>query len=283
MTWQLLIIISVVFNSISVLLQRVLLKEETSDPLAFSIIFQLLTGVLIGLFGYSIGQMRFPNITGLITNLILMTFFYAVGNLFVFKALKHTEASKFIIIFSSRALFSVIASSIILKEFLTAKHWLGAVLILSGVLLINFTKKSISFGKKEIFALFAAISFGLANTNDRFLLGSFNVYPYVFLAFIVPALFLFFVRPQAISQMKVFKSRKVFGKMILLCVFYAISAITFFSALQMASNSSRVVVANLVVVVITVILSIIFLKERDAIGRKILGSISSFIGLLLVS
>lgn len=123
-TWQVFIFASVVLTSVATLLQRVLLKDEKSDPVSFSIFFQLLTGLLIGVFGVFFSDMSFPpQWSGVWFNIILMTVLYALGNVFIFKSLKLIEASTFTVIFASRALFTTLASTMLLHEGLTLVRW----------------------------------------------------------------------------------------------------------------------------------------------------------------
>lgn len=179
MSWQLLILISITLYSVSVLLQRIILKEHESQPVAYSIFFQLITGIIIGLVGFLFADMSLPgNLAKLLPNLILMTFLYGFANFFIFKSLKQTEASKFTIVFATRAFFTVLASSLLLRESLTQIQFFGAILIFSGVILINLKSSRFSLDKGSLLALLAAITFGTANTNDRYLLGFFNVYPF---------------------------------------------------------------------------------------------------------
>ena len=284
MSWQILIGISVFLYSISVLLQRVILKENQSRPIAYSIFFQLLVGIIIGIIGFIFSDMAMPpNLNSLFLNLTLMTFLYGFSNVFVFKSLKQTEASKFTIVFATRAFFTVLASSLVLKEFLTTTQFLGALLIFTGVVLVNLKSSRLSLDKGSIYALLGAVAFGIANTNDRYLLGSFNIYPYITVAFIAPAFLMSFIYPKELKHIKLFLGIKVFKKIIILSLFYAFSAITFFAALQKSINSSQVATVNLTSVIITVILSVFFLKERENLKKKILGSLLSFLGLLLIS
>jgi len=279
-----LILVSVILYSISVLLQRVILKENESQPIAYSMFFQLLVGIVIGITGSLFADMSLPsNLTPLFWNLLLMTFLYAFANVFIFKSLKLTEASKFTIVFATRAFFTVFASSLLLKEFLTGSQFLGALLIFSGVVLINLKSSKFSLDKGSLFALLGALAFGLANTNDRYLLKSFNIYPYITLAFIAPFFLMTVIYPKELKHLKLFLGKTVLKKVLLLSVIYAFSAISFFAALQISNNSSRVASANLTSVIITVILSALFLKERESLSKKIAGAVLSFIGLLLLA
>ena len=71
--------------------------------------------------------------------------------------------------------------------------------------------------------------------------------------------------------------------MLLLCLLYGLAAVSFFAALQASPNSSQIFTINAFGAVITVALSIIILKERDYLVRKLIGAIVSLSGLLLVN
>ena len=283
MTWQVLISISVVLFSVATLLQRVLLREDKSDPMIYLVFFQVSTGFMLGVFGLLFKQLSFPNIKPLLPNLFLMMTLNGVGAISQFKALKYVEASRYAVIFSVRVFVTILASSFILKEGLSGVQWLGTFLIVVGVLLANIQSAKLSFSKKEGLALLSAVVFGLSNTNDRFLLKSFKVYPYIFLGYILPACFVVMLNPYTIRKMKVFLKWQLFKKLLLFSVLFVISGLAFFSALQIVDNSSKVIAINLTPVVLTVLLAAVFLKERDNLLEKILGAVLSFLGLLLVS
>lgn len=281
MSWQILIALSVFLYSVSILLQRVLLKEEKSSPVAYSIFFQLMTGIIIAVFGFLFGSMQFPNMKPIFPNIFLMIALYAFGTIFSFRALKRIEASRFTVIFSSRAFFTVIFSSLLLKELLTGRQILGTLLIFAGVVIVNQEAAKLRLGRGEILALFSAFLFGAATTNDRYLLNFFEVYPYITLGFIAPPLLVIFVYPHKLKKLVLFLRKKMLKRILFLCLVYAFWAITFFSALQKADNSSHVVAVFTINVVATVILSIIFLGERKNLGKKIIGAFLSFLGLLM--
>ena len=245
-------------------------------------LLEMLSGLLIGACGFIFTEMTFPNLLPLAPNLLLMIVLYGFGNVFIFKSLKMIEASKFTIIFSTRTLFTILASTALLGEILNARQWSGALLVMLGVLLVTLKSRRISFTKGELIALPAAIFFGFANANDRFLLQSFDVFPFVFLGYVLPALFILLIYPTSLRKMQILIRGKVLKKMLVLCVIYAASAVIFFTALQIAPTASQVVAVNLTSVIVTVLLAIIFLNEREHIPRTLLGAVISFAGLLLL-
>jgi len=93
MSWQILITLSIFLYSSSVLLQRVLLKNNKTDPISFAILFQTGVSLVIGLFVLiTKGGINFPNLLPFFWSVVLMTVSYALANIFIFKSLKFTEA-----------------------------------------------------------------------------------------------------------------------------------------------------------------------------------------------
>ena len=284
MTWQVLISISILLNAISVLMQRVLLKNDETEPISFSIFFQIGVAVVFGALVINMqGGIPLPEMSSVSWSLLVMTILYALANIFIFKSLKTTEASRFTVIFASKTLFAIVASTLFFREGLDTAQWLGAILIIIGVITVSYQNTKSKLNKGDLFALTAAVLFGLANTNDRFLVKFFDPYSYVVLGFLLPGILIALMYPKKISNMKVYFKKTFIYKMVLLCLLYGLSAVTFFAALQTAPNASQVFSISPFGAVITVALSIIILKERDALSRKLLGVILSLSGLLLVN
>lgn len=283
MSWQMIMFGSVLLTSTATLVQKVLLKDDKSYPIAFSILFQLSIALLIGLFGFLFEDMKFPNLYPLLPNLCLLTIAYGLGSMFMFKALKETDASKFSIIFSSRVILAVVLSSILLHQGLGYKQLIGAIFILISVVLVVARKEKFRLDKGDLYAYISAILFGLEVVNDKFLLQFLPTYPFITIAFLLPALLMLAIRPAEISHFKYFLGKATFIKTLIFCIIYALGAVAYFTSLKLTTNISQAVMINMTTVVVTVILAIILLKETSFLKRKLLGALLSFIGLVLVS
>ena len=280
MSWQILVAVSVVTYSVSVLLQRILLKDEKIDSVAFSIVFQLLTGVLI--LGYALMRgFSSPNLLPLLPNLALMTFLYGAGNVFIFKALKAIEASEFTIIFATRTVWIILAAVLFLSEQFSLVQLLGTGLILSSVVLVSW-QKGLKLSRGVLLSLAAAACFGLAFANDAFIIRNFDVPSYLGIAFIVPALAVWMVFPKSTSKMLPMLKKSFLKKLGVLSVLYATSAITIFLAYQIGRNAAQIAPLNQTSTILTVLLAIIFLGEKSQLTRKLIGAVLSFIGIILV-
>lgn len=284
MSWQILIALSVLFYSFSVLLQRILLKDNKSDPISFSIFFQAGVSIIIGLLVVLFkGGITIPDMSQIWVYVLLMALLYGLANISVFKSLKLTDASQFGVLFQSKNLFAIIGTSLVFKEMLTATQWVGALLLIAGVVVVSLKKTKFKIDKGSILALVAGLLFGAANVNDRFLVGFFDPYTYVVIGFLFPAIFISLLYPKKLSGIKVFFKKAFVYKMILLCFLYGLSATAFFAALSLTDNASQLFSINAFSVITVVVFSIIFLKERDFMPRKIIGAVLSLVGLLLVS
>lgn len=283
MNWIILILLSVITYSISVILQKLILKENKSDPVVFSFAFQITTGLIIWLYAGITHQLIWQPTKEIVTNLIGMTLLYGMGNILIFKGLQLIEASKFTILFATRAIFTIAGSTLLLGEALQNIQYLGASLILLGIILVNTTQKKLSIGKKDLYVIMGAICFGIANTNDRYLLSSLNLYQFVILAFLMPGLFVGFVYLKRMTYLRTLIQNQLWKKILILSTVYAASAVLFFAALQATPNSSQVAAINLTSTIMIAIMGITLLKERSHMLNKIIGAGITFLGLLLVT
>jgi drug/metabolite transporter (DMT)-like permease len=284
MSWQILISLSVLLYSISVLLQKTLLKNDKSDPISFSIFFQVGVSLIIAVLVLIIkGGIAIPDLSKIWIYVLLMAILYGLANLSIFKSLKLTDASQFGVIFQSKNLFAILGTSLIFNETLNTKQWIGALLLILGVVIVSFTKNKFKFDKGSGLALVAGLLFGLANVNDRFLVNYFDPYSYVVVGFLFPAVLISAIYPKRLLGVKEFLNKSTIYKMILLCLVYGLSAVAFFAALTTTTNAAQLFTINAFTVITVVVFSIIFLKEKEFMARKVIGSILSLIGLLLVA
>jgi len=284
MSWQALILISVFLASVSAIMQRFLMREQKNDAIVASVLLQIISGVIIGLVGLVTGQLNMVQDYGpVIWNFLLMIILYSTGGIAMFKAYQTMNPSRFAILFALRAVFTLIFSSILLNESLTIENFLGLVLIIASIVLINYEQGGFKLQKGDLFALYTAFAFGTSNTNDRFLLNTIDVYPYMVLGFILPALVNLVLYNPRFKNYKTYLNMVYLKKMALLCIIYAGSAIFFFVALEATDNSSQLASLNLLNGVITVLMSIVIFKEKEKLVLKIIAALISLMGLLLIA
>lgn len=281
MSWQLLISISVLTFSFSTILQRTLLKNDKSDPIAYSIVFQIIVGLIIFIYAVGMG-FRFPDFSHLYINLLLLVILYGAANVYIFKALKHSEASEFTVLFATRTLWTIVGAIIFLREGIIFNQIIGTLLILFSVVLISWKNHRVKIHKGIFYSLLGAFFFGLAFVNDAYILrNNIDVPSYLTISFILPAIVVWIIYPKSTLKMKSLFQPKMLINLLILAIIYSISAITIFLAYQVGHNATQIAPLNQTSTILTGVLAIVLLKERGDYFKKIIAAIIAFIGVVL--
>ena len=280
MPWYVYLIINVCVFSLATLYQRVILKNS-KEPVIFYVINGIGAGLILLLYGLWMG-FRIPDITDISLNLIVLTIFLGFGNMLNFNALKKVDASEFTVLFSTRAIWSVIGAVLILGEAFGLKQIAGTSLIIASVFLVSWKKKSFRLNEGEMLTLAAAAFFGLEFINDTYLLNEVDLFFYLPLIFLLPALFIGTLNYKKIAKIQNYVSIKEFLKLMVLALMFAVSATATLTAYTLGHNAAQIAVLNQTSTILIVFLGIIFLNERSHMKLKIAGAVISLIGVFLV-
>lgn len=280
MQWYWYLVINVCVFSLATIYQRAILKTS-KDPVIFYIINGLVGGLMLLSHGLWVG-FEIPNIQDISINLIIMMILLGFGNMLNFNALKKVDASEFTVLFSTRAIWSVVAAMLVLGETFGLKQFLGAGLIISSVFLVSWKKKSFSLNEGEMLTLATAAFFGLEFINDTYLLNHIDLLFYIPLIFLLPALFVATINYKKLPTIPKVVSLKDFLNLSALALMFAISATATLTAYQKGHNAAQIAILNQTSTILIVLLGIIFLKERSHMKLKIIGAIISLIGVFLV-
>lgn len=280
MDWFLLTILSAASFSIATLLQRVLMKEEDSDPAAYVIVSQLLISAIAFAFAL-INGFSLAGIEKVIPNIILMTAIYASRNILFFKALKTTEASEISVLNSSSSVWATLGAILFLGEILTGQTIFAIFLVILGVVAVSY-QKSFTLKKGHLLALMSALLFGFGIANDTLIIKHMDVASYIALDFFLPPLAIILLYPNSIKSMKPIFEKSKLTKMALLAIFYSAAVLLLFIAIKVGGPLSQVYPISQISIILTVALGAIFLKERSNLVRKFLGALLVIAGVILL-
>lgn len=282
MTWQLFIAVSIFFSALLTISQKVLMRQEKTDPLAAAFLSHLITSVIVGGFVIISGQLSFSGVDKIIPNLILLMILLSLFYVLIFTSLKTIDASVFVVILSLKPIFTILASTVFLKEGLNGKQFFGFCLVLAAVILVTLKKRTIQFGKGELLALMAAAMIGFVNTNDRIALGYVSLWSYILLSNLLPLSFLGFLNFKNAINVRNFFNSKRMVKLVVMCFIQLISVGTMLAAFQLTSNSSHTASLLNFSIIVTVLMGVVFLKETDNLMQKFVGVGVSLVGLFLI-
>ncbi len=281
MTWQLFLGLSIFAEVSGRLIQRVLLRDDKSDPIAYTIVFQLLGGTVIGIYAFITG-FTLPNLQPVLLNLVLVPILFGSANIFIFKSLQLTEASIFTVLFASRSLWLILGAILLLSEKFSTQQFMGAVLIITSVIIISWKRQQIRLQKGELFAILAAFLLACSILNDAYIVKAFNVPSYLTLQYLITSIFLWIVYHRKTKKIISLVQSKTIHKIALLAIAYGTASITYLSAYKLGNNAAQLGTIFQISSILTVLLAIIILKEKSSIPIKIVAAILSFIGVLLV-
>ncbi len=283
MNWLLLTLLSAITASLSRILQKVLLRDDQSDPFAFGFVFQLSVAGIFLIYTLITGSFEFPSYNGLLINVLIMAIFYSLGNVCIFKAFKYAAASEVSIILATSTIWIVIASFFILGERINGLNFVGILLILVSVIAINYSKNSWKFSKGHVFALLGSLLFGIAFTNDAYIVTRYHsIASYMVIAFAVPGVCSLLFSPKSIYNLGYFAHSKVVRNLIICSLFYSLSAITIFTAYKLGGQASIISSIQQTNIIFTVIFGYLVLKEKDKLANKIVGALLAFLGVMLL-
>ncbi|MBU4351398.1 DMT family transporter [Candidatus Parcubacteria bacterium] len=278
MTWFIYAIVAIFTASFINILRRILIKD--GDPISYSIITQL-SGALLAL-SFAIWKgFEMPPIKEYPLNFALVGILYAINTLFSFKALKLIEASQAVIIFSFGTVVAIISSAVFLKEILTIQRLIGTLFIIISIFLVT-KLKNFSVNRGNLYALAAAVCGGLATVNDTYLLRFSEAVSYTAIGFLLPGILLLFFYPRSVKKFNSFLKPKTASNIFLLALTWVVSAIAFYTAIEKGALASQISPIMQSGIILTILLAVIFLKERDNLPTKIAAGLMTIMGVIMI-
>ena len=282
MNWELFAVMGIITTSIAALFERVLMRDDTSDPISFAIIFQFLLGAITLSLALVFGKFILPTDGTMWFRYIISAFLWAGSTAASLNAMKLLPVGEAIIIGTFNIIVTITLGILLFNEKLSLNTILGTLLIITAILIVFSEKLSFKSRSGIIFALLSAFFGGIAVINDMFILNTYEAFSYTTIMSILPGFVLLLVFPkQLIKNYRLF-NLKIIKTMTLLAFFYSIQAITYYLAIEQNAPISKLSPLSKSSIILTVLLAAIFLKEKTHIPKKILAAIIVTVGAVLV-
>ncbi len=282
MTWQLLVGISVILFSFNGLLHRILMKNVNSDPYAQTIAFNGGVGILALIIVFIRGNFQYKISLDQAPYFLIAAIFLAVGTVFSFKSIKLLEASESSIFGATQKLWTVLGAFILLGEAFSQKKILGTVIIIIGIAVAQWRKKKFVVNKGVVYALLTAICYSIAEISAYHVLQNFDTMSFIVYLSLFPTILLFIFKHQAFKKLNFYLQPKIALNISIVCVNDVLATFTLLAAYQLGRNASQIVPLSSLTTILTVLLGITILKEKDNMVNKILGSVIIVLGVILV-
>lgn len=280
MSWFFLIILSTIIVSFANILQKVLMRDDKSDPIAYSIIFAFMLGG-INLIVALVYGFRFPSFG--IHSLFLLgaAILWGLGTICFFKALQLLESSEVTILGSVRSLITIAASLLFLNETFNQKKLLGTILVLLSIFIVTNLKHGMKFNKGIYYTLGMVCFYGLAVVFDVVNLRYADPLSYLAITNILIGIILLLIFPKTIRKLTFLADKSFWKKMLPVSVFSSGQAIAYYFALA-KGPASQIAPIGQSQVIITILLAVVILKERDNLLRKTIAAVTVTVGVILL-
>ncbi len=280
MGWQILTAISVITLSISVLLQRVILRNTKTDPIAYVVVFNGIVGIIIALYT-AIHGFQLPDFSKFWLPILLTVLLFSVGHVVYAKALQQVEASIFTILFATNAIWVMMLGFLFFHELLTIQQLIGVLLIFASVGFLAERKGSLKLDKGIGLGLLTGLLFGLATFTWVYVGKHSDAASWTALSFSAVPFVVLLIHPKSGAKLKEFFEKSILIKMVLLGIVYSISAVSILTAFQYGQVS---IIAPLQqsTIILTPLLAVIFLHERTRLWQKTIAAIVCFSAVLLI-
>jgi len=286
MSWQLAIAIHLAFSTSFALVYRSFAKANPDRALVSTALMYILTVTPFGIaWGLYSGDLDFSFTVQTWGLLVLGGFLFALANILAFTANSKVEAGQFSILSNFRVVTTILISSLLLSETLTAKQLIGVALILTAAVVIasqKFNRKTLRIDRFTFISLLSAVFMGAGISNEKYLLDSINFSTYLIVGWSLQTL------AMAILARKDFKhSKKLLEgsngvKLIALGLLRTFAGFALVYALKESDNSSLISGFTAYKTALVVIGSYFLLRERSNLRIKILGTLLATSGIFLL-
>lgn len=282
MSWQLLVGLSVLLFSFNGLFHRTLMKEENSDPIAQTIAFYGLGGIMALAITFFRGGFHYQIPLSEIPLFFLFTIFATAAPVLAFKTLKLIGASENSILSASTRLWAVFGAFIFLHEVFSVQKVIGTVIILTGIVIAQWKKEKFVFNNGTLFALLAAFAYAVTEIISFYILRNFDVPSFSVYSCFLPVIALLIVMPKSFKKLSFYRKPKRAINISIVSINDTVGTILLFFAYQVGRNAAQIGPLMATQTILAVILGILILKERENMHNKMLGAIVVVAGVMLV-
>lgn len=272
MSWQLFTVISVLGLSVSIVLQRVLLRGGKLNPYAYAAVFQAMVGLLLLAVSLLVGF----DLSGIETvwlPVVISSVAYGIGHIMYAKTLQKVEASAFSVYFATHAIWMMLLGVLLFAEQLTWLQVVGAVLIFAGVLALVKRPKKLLTDKGAMYGIVTGVLFGIAITAWAYVGRTVDELSWAAVSFLLPVIVVLLIRPKTTKAIpKLLHDKSVAWKLAVIAVFYGVGSLAMLYAYHDGALSIVSPLRQTGIIVTTLIALVFISAERHDIRRKLIAA-----------
>lgn len=281
-TWQFYLAISIFLISCNGLFHRSLLKDDESSPQGQTIVFLGIGGLIAVFIALAQGKLNLIFSQELLWYFVLFVVLVTPAYLLKYRSYQLLGASEIVMFSVTGRLWNMVGAYFFLHEAITSKMILGALLILSGAMLTRLEGSKFKVNRGIIVVLVSAFLFGMADIVGFNILRAYDSSNFLIYSYLLPVIAIVLIQPTSMKKVKYYFRKDRGFKVILLSLCDTFGMLSLFLAYQVGRNAAVIGPLRSTSIIVTVILAILFLKERNNVINKVIGSIIAVSGVMLL-
>lgn len=258
------------------------MKGDKSNPQAQTVVFLGLGGIIAIVIALFQGKFNLFFPPFLIWNFLIFVILVTPAYILSYRAYQLIGVSEIIMFMATGRLWNVVGAYFFLHENVTLKMVIGALIIITGVMLTRFEKKKFTINKGIVLVLLAAFFSGTSEIDGYYILRSINATNWLIYSDFLPVFAILLLWPKVVGKLTYYFQKDKAIKVILLSLCDAFGMLALFLAYQTGHNASIIGPLSATRIIVTVVLAMIILKERNNIRNKIIGAVVTVIGVILL-
>lgn len=276
-------ILTVLFDSVIILVQKKWAIKGSHSSLISGAVYQIVVGVMILIYALASGNWYIVLTLHNLTLIGMSVALFTVSASLWYYSIQRIPVSTTTIVLSTRGVFTLLLGFVLLGETVTFRQLGGMGLILAGVIHSQYSNRLTTNIAYVLMLLANALIASTASIVDRLATKSMNLYPYLMLAYLFPGIIMMIIQRIKHKQMHLNLTRSYVYHILVVSTLICFGSIFYLIGLSKAPSTGMAVFVNQTRVVLTVILAVLFLHERENIRQKIVSSILCLGGLYLLN
>ena len=278
--WWVYVIVYLIFIVVFTQFVRVSTKKSKHDG-ALTVLLQLIAGVSILIF-IPFFEIKVPTDYKVWILLLISVVFYAINDRLHITSRKNLDVSVDSVLRQSSNVFIFIAGILFFKESASILKILGILLIICSNVFVLYNKGKFKLNKYIWINIISTVSYSIAMCLDVGNSSNFNLPIYIAISLLVPAIMIIISERINLKELK--EEYKNGNKKAILIggISWSFSILVLLKAYSIADVTIITPLCALSVM-LNIIASYVFLKEKSNITKNIIASIGIIVGVLLIT
>jgi drug/metabolite transporter (DMT)-like permease len=282
MSWQLLTLIAVLVFSSSTVLHRILMKDRAFDPYTQTIVMYGLAGIGSLMLSLYLGRFHYQVTTNQFLLFIPLACFISGGSVLLFKGLQTLGASESSILKSVQNLWVVIGAFILLGEPFSMMKVAGTIVIMLGICIALWKRNQLTFGRGSLLVIISTLLYSSSDLLSLYFVRDFDPLSLLVYISFLPVIVLLILKPKTVKKIPFyFKPRRALV-IVVLSLIDIVGTLSVDMAYQVGRNAAQIGPLMGTITIVSVLIAIIFLKERDNMRNKLIGALIVVVGVWML-